>query len=190
MDFEVFLVYFLLFLLFFFIILLIVVLVVKKDYAKKTGLITMKKMICLSGLDFEKVLYIVELHKDHLLFRHQTYETRLSLDKVKNVALQSESEIVNINKGVIGRSLIGGAMFGGAGAIVGGMTGGNKQSKVYKNFLMISYLKKDELEHIILKLEDSKKPVSKSSVNLELKLFADKIKSRIPRSFEYVTKEL
>ncbi|MBB6214112.1 hypothetical protein HNQ80_000181 [Anaerosolibacter carboniphilus] len=183
---EVFLLYFLLFLL----VAVLIAAIVGKIVAKKSGLVVLKKLICIEGLDINNVEYIVELYNEYLMFRHQERNVKLSLEKIENVALQSESEIINTNKGVLKRALVGGALLGPAGAVVGGMTGQNKVDKVYRNFLMISYRNNDSLNHIILKRSESDKTISKTAVDFELKAFADKIKSKIPNLSISTTKEL
>lgn len=70
------------------------------------------------------------------------------------------------------------------------MSGQSKLDRAYKNFLIISYSGNNELEHIILKFEDSKKPINKSGVDLELKSFADQIKLVMPNLHRTVQREL
>lgn len=64
----------------------------------------------------------------------------LNYSQIVDIALTSETEIEYINKNSIGRALVGGAIFGGAGALIGGMSGvGQKQKKNTYNLIAIAY---------------------------------------------------
>ena len=67
-----------------------------------------------------------------------------------------ETEIKDKNKSVIGRALVGGVLFAGAGAVVGAISGvGSKKEKVKKTLLIISY-KASSGEDKFLKFEDTR----------------------------------
>ncbi len=64
----------------------------------------------------------------------------LNYSQIADIALTSETEIEYINKNSIGRALVGGAIFGGAGALIGGVSGiGQKQKKNVYNLIAIAY---------------------------------------------------
>lgn len=64
----------------------------------------------------------------------------LSYSQVTAAAKIGEREIVETDKSVIGRAMVGGVMLGPLGAVVGGMSGvGKKQKTVYKDFFVINY---------------------------------------------------
>ena len=46
-----------------------------------------------------------------------------SINKVKTMICEWESEFIKKDKSVIGRAVVGGVLFGGVGAVVGGMSG-------------------------------------------------------------------
>lgn len=57
----------------------------------------------------------------------------------------TETEIKTRNKSVLGRAVVGGALLGGAGAIVGGMTGLNKtEDKKEKRYIILTYRENDQ----------------------------------------------
>lgn len=112
MDAEIAILYFLIFLLFVMIIFMIVSKIRNMIKNIKKGLLATKKLVCVNGLDITNVVYNVELYTTHLVFNHQNRITKLLLEKIENVAMQSESEIVNVSKGVITRGIVGGALLG------------------------------------------------------------------------------
>lgn len=80
----------------------------------------------------------------------------LSYAQVTDIYYGTETEIREKNKSVIGRALIGGVLFAGAGAVVGAISGvGSKKEKVKKNLLIISYTSSSG-EDKFLKFEDTR----------------------------------
>ncbi|MBE6068836.1 MAG: hypothetical protein E7211_14235 [Clostridium lundense] len=64
----------------------------------------------------------------------------LSVDKITKAAFITEKEILEKQKSVGGRAVVGGLLLGPLGAIVGGMTGlNNKKETQIKNFVVINY---------------------------------------------------
>ncbi|MED3625588.1 hypothetical protein G4Z05_16205 [Bacillus thermocopriae] len=82
---------------------------------------------------------------DHLLINNTH---RLSLDQVKRVQHLTEYQLVEKQKSVIKRAVVGGLLFGPLAAIVGGISGiGTKQTKEIQNFLSIDFIDKAGEEH-------------------------------------------
>lgn len=52
-----------------------------------------------------------------------------SIEDVQTMVCEWESEFIKKDKSVIGRAIVGGVLFGGAGAVVGGMTGLKPEEK-------------------------------------------------------------
>ena len=71
----------------------------------------------------------------------------LSLDKIVKAGLVNVTEIEEQSK--LGRAAIGGLLFGGAGAIVGALSAGEKEKT--KRLYIINYLSDGEEKVIILK---------------------------------------
>ena len=71
----------------------------------------------------------------------------LSLDKIVKAGLVNVTEIEEQSK--LGRAAIGGLLFGGAGAIVGALSAGEKEKT--KSLYIINYLSDGEEKVIILK---------------------------------------
>jgi len=64
----------------------------------------------------------------------------IPLQDIKNIAILTEKELVEKEKSVIGRAVVGGALLGPLGAVVGGMSGvKNKQVTKEKCFMVIDY---------------------------------------------------
>ena len=64
----------------------------------------------------------------------------LSYDQIVNVAFMTEQEVIEKSKSVVGRAVAGGLIFGGLGAVIGGMSGtGTKQQKKQHLYLIINY---------------------------------------------------
>lgn len=66
--------------------------------------------------------------------------TELHASQIIDVKESRESELVQVNKSVIGRAVVGAVLFGPFGGIIGGMSGiGTKTKKTDSNLLIISY---------------------------------------------------
>ena len=55
------------------------------------------------------------------------FTTKLSLDDVTRTKITSSQETIKGALGTVGVAAVGGLLFGGAGAVVGGLAGGNKK---------------------------------------------------------------
>ena len=90
----------------------------------------------------------VALYEDHLelkAFMEKHEPISLQYEQITDVFHGIQSELVEKDRSVIGRAVAGGILFGGVGAVVGGMSGvGKKKEKtVTKLLLIISYTSKD-----------------------------------------------
>lgn len=64
----------------------------------------------------------------------------ISLKDISNVAIISDKEIIEKDKSVIGRGIVGNVLFGGAGLILGGLSGlQKKQVEQNVDYLIINY---------------------------------------------------
>lgn len=64
----------------------------------------------------------------------------ISLKDISNVAIISDKEIIEKDKSVIGRGIVGNVLFGGAGLILGGLSGLQKKQVVQNvDYLIINY---------------------------------------------------
>lgn len=69
----------------------------------------------------------------------------LSVDKITNVGIIAEKEILESSKSVTGRAIVGGILLGGLGAVIGGMSGiGTTQKETAKYYFIINYHSNDE----------------------------------------------
>ena len=69
----------------------------------------------------------------------------ISLKDIINVAIISDKEIIEKDKSVIGRGIVGNVLFGGAGLILGGLSGLNKKQVVQNvDYLIINYKENGE----------------------------------------------
>lgn len=67
-----------------------------------------------------------------------------------SVKTYSEQEIIEKQKSVLKRALVGGVMLGGVGAVVGGLSGvGNKQKSKERYYIGIEYTETDGTKNII-----------------------------------------
>lgn len=70
------------------------------------------------------------------VFRH----TEIHSSQIIDVKESKESELVQVNKSVIGRAVVGAVLFGPFAGIIGGMSGiGTKTKRKDSNLLIISY---------------------------------------------------
>ena len=82
----------------------------------------------------------VELYEDHLEIKEFKNLVTLKYDQITDVYYGLETEITQVNKSVIGRAVAGGLLFGGVGAVVGGISGtGTKDKKERHFYFIISY---------------------------------------------------
>ena len=115
----------------------------------------------------------VALFDDHLKIKPPLSKNEpitLRYSKITDVFYGIESEITKKNKSVIGRAAVGGLLFGGAGAVVGAVSGaGIKDAKEYYTLFVISYTDKDG-QPAFLQFEDTRhyhgKKVSKKLMEL------------------------
>ena len=94
------------------------------------GKIPMKKLTFLTLKPTEKILCI----------SHEKIEITLPYDRIRGFRLEDETTFVKSGS-TIGRALVGGALFGKTGAIVGGMSAKGKTNKKWIGTL--SYVDKD-----------------------------------------------
>ncbi|MGI6501285.1 MAG: hypothetical protein ACOX1S_10490 [Anaerostipes sp.] len=92
----------------------------------------------------------MELTDDYLIFKPRAFKNvqpvQLPLTKITHAGNINTTEIVEQSK--LGRAAIGGFLFGGAGAIVGAMSAGEKEK--IKTLYIINYISDDEEKVIIM----------------------------------------
>lgn len=76
-------------------------------------------------LNNKKVKLVAKINGEH-------FEDIIDFDKIISWEVLSDSETIYKKEG-LGRSVVGGALFGGAGAIVGVITGDSKSKKIIKS---------------------------------------------------------
>lgn len=65
----------------------------------------------------------------------------LAFEKLTNIGILTDREILEKQKSVVGRAVVGGLLLGPLGSIVGGMSGiGSKKKSTLRNFLVINYM--------------------------------------------------
>lgn len=83
----------------------------------------------------------LDLYPDKLMISDKII---IPLNRIKYAASLMENQLIEKHKSVIGRAIVGGVLFAGVGAIVGGLTGvGTKKKKKRVNFLSIDYTTKE-----------------------------------------------
>ncbi len=71
---------------------------------------------------------------------HKECNVSLNYKKITDVSYTSSVEIIEKSKSVAGRALVGGAILGPVGAVVGGLSGtGKKQERKAHNYILVSY---------------------------------------------------
>lgn len=100
--------------------------------------------------------YTIYLYKDRLLIKDvlTKKDAQLSLGQIKNVFYGTETEIIEKNKSVVGRALVG-SLFSPVGTVVGAISGvGTKKKKVNHTYFVIVYMSSEGIEKTI-KFEDT-----------------------------------
>ncbi len=70
---------------------------------------------------------------------------KIPLENVIDTLLTTEKEVVEKNKSVVGRGVVGGLVFGPAGLLLGGLSGIGKKNKVEKSKIyIVSYVGSDK----------------------------------------------
>lgn len=68
-------------------------------------------------------------------------------EQICGVAIVTEKEVIEANKSVVGRAVVGGVLLGPLGAVVGGISGvGSKKETVNRGYLVINYHQTDSPE--------------------------------------------
>lgn len=102
--------------------------------------------------------YSLKLTEDKLQigppFAKESQIKTIRYDQITDVAFESDFQKVAVSKSPIGRAVAGGLLFGGAGAIVGAVSGTTKKERTEIKFrLIIAYTSKDG-EDKFLEYED------------------------------------
>lgn len=95
----------------------------------------------------EQISYSIEVWRDALhISRKKENPEVIAYSDIISVQPYTETELKTQNKSVLGRAVVGGALLGGAGAIVGGMTGLNKREvEKDRRYIILTYRKDGEL---------------------------------------------
>lgn len=102
--------------------------------------------------------FILTLLDDHLQiaipFAKESQIKTLRYDQITDVAFEADLQKISVSKSPIGRAVAGGLLFGGAGAVVGAISGTTKKERTEIKFnLIIAYTSKDG-EDKFLQYED------------------------------------
>ena len=101
----------------------------------------------------------VALYEDYLELKAPLVkqEVRLKYNQINDVFHGVKSELVESNKSVLGRALVGGILLGGVGALVGAVSGtGKKVKRDTKLYLIIGYTNSNDMENF-LQFEDTRR---------------------------------
>lgn len=80
----------------------------------------------------------------------------LSYDKITAMDLKTSTEIQKAYVSSIGGAIVGGALFGPLGAMVGGRAK-EKKSKIVENFIIFTYLKDGNIDYLSFKVQAAHK---------------------------------
>lgn len=92
----------------------------------------------------------ISLYDTELKITSKNDVVTLPYSKITNVVYDLQTSIVEKDKSSIGRAIIGGALFGATGAVVGAVSGTGKKEKQINNFVfIISYKNSEQTESFI-----------------------------------------
>lgn len=103
----------------------------------------------------EKEIVDIALYEDHLEIKNKKQTLKLDYDQVTDVFHGYEDVLVEKQRSPIGRAVVGGLLFGGAGAVVGAISGTQTTKKKKKLLFIICYTGSDGGEKF-LKFEDTR----------------------------------
>ena len=100
----------------------------------------------------------VALYDDHLIIMSPVLkqEIKLNYDQITDVFYGLETEVIEKNKSVIGRAVAGGLLFGGVGAVVGGISGTGTKTKKERHFYFIISYTSSTGEDKFIQFEDTR----------------------------------
>ena len=100
----------------------------------------------------------VALYDDHLIIMSPILkqEIKLNYDQITDVFYGLETEVIEKNKSVIGRAVAGGLLFGGIGAVVGGISGTGTKAKKERHFYFIISYTSSNGEDKFIQFEDTR----------------------------------
>lgn len=102
-------------------------------------------------------MYEVALFNDHLeVISLQKKKLLLNYNQITDVFYGMETELTSKSKSIIGRAAVGGLLFGGAGAIVGAISGNGTKEVKEKHFYFIISYKNSDNENCYLQFEDTR----------------------------------
>lgn len=91
----------------------------------------------------ENLVYTVQCFDEYLVIRScvgPKNEATLRYSQITDVSVHTETEVIEKRQSAVGRAVVGGILFGGAGAIVGAVSAGTKQKKNIHARMTISYI--------------------------------------------------
>jgi hypothetical protein len=95
-------------------------------------------------LEFDQDFFIVEEIGRKGFKSHVINEYKIPLNNIMDTTLTTQKELIERQKSVIGRGVVGGFLFGPAGLILGGMSGiGSKQKTKHNDIYVISFAGSD-----------------------------------------------
>lgn len=109
----------------------------------------------------------MELMEEGIAFKYRLYRKKepitLEYSQIKRFGKVAETEIIESDKSVIGRAVVGGILLGPLGAVVGAIDGtGTKTKKKTRNFFVINYISSaGEEEALPLEIVDATIGLSK-----------------------------
>ena len=134
-------------------IILIIILISKsRSKAKKkciaSGLIHELYVNHVNGLPIaEDVGCFIKYYKDKIEITASGTEYNISMDRITDICVKTESEIQQQYVSSAGGAVAGALMFGAVGAIIGGRAKKKKTTKI-SYFLIITYMKNEEVKYI------------------------------------------
>ena len=110
----------------------------------------------ISGLPIaEGIMCRIAGSKDEYLFKVQTQEYRLPMNRIKDVSIRTDTEVSKTYVSDIGNAILGAYFLGTAGAVIGGHAH-EKTHEVKNHFLIFSYTKDNDMKYISFFIDNLK----------------------------------
>jgi len=144
-------------------IVILIIFVVWLTYGKiKSKKIGLKNILILNYLDENNNIKQVYFSEYENYLEIDNLNLKIPFKKIQSIEVITEEEIIKKKKNMLGRAVVGGLLFGGVGAIIGGMSAlNNDEDKIKHNYLIELKYDNDKYLYFVTKSKNKIKEIEK-----------------------------